>query len=52
MLNCVYIIVFDVETTIDHVKLAILGRLELQISFTPSPAMVRGRLRYSVFYKN
>ena len=52
VLNCVYIVVFDVETAIDNAKLAILGRLELQISFTPSPAMVRGRLRYSVFYKN
>ena len=52
LLNCVYIVVFDVETALENVKLAIVRRLEMQISIIPSPTMIRGRLGYSVFYKN
>ena len=55
LLNIVYIVVFDVETALENLKLAILERLELDFFFSRPPN--HGRIdvfppeNYSVFKK-
>ena len=58
LLNFVYTVVFDDETALEDVKLAILERLELPIFFHPFRTMVDAILRnfpekyFLIFSKN